>query len=200
MDRKKLNGLFSIKKSHLALTTLVLTGLGLGIVTPPAEARDGVVKHGRETGLPLPRFVSLKSPSVNLRVGPGRKYAISWQYKKRGLPMEVIQEFDQWRRVRDSEGATGWVLHSLLSSKRTAIVAPWEKPSVSFGNVSKIKFLNGKERAGRDAATVVRLQAGLMVHVDACEDKWCAVEAQNKRFWLKQETLWGVYPDERVEG
>ena len=200
MVRSKSDRLFSITKTHLALTALIFTGLGLGIVAPQAHAGEGAITHGRETGLPLPRFVSLKSPAVNLRVGPGRKYAINWQYKKRGLPVEVIQEFDQWRRIRDSEGSSGWVLHSLLSSKRTAIVAPWEKPKIGFGKPAKTILLNGKNSAGRESATVVQLQAGLMVNVEECTKKWCQLEAQNMKFWLEQEKLWGVYPGEPVEG
>lgn len=191
---------FSISKTHLAITGLILLGLGLGIASTPVLAASAGLQIGRETGLPLPRFVSLKSRAVNLRVGPGRKYSISWQYKKRGLPVEVIQEFDQWRRIRDSEGSTGWVLHSLLSGQRTAIVAPWEKPNVEFGKPVKASFFEGKGDAASDASTIARLQAGLMVRVEACRNQWCSVEAQGVPFWLKQDTLWGVYPDENFDG
>ena len=112
----------------LPKTMFVFAALGAVLMTlsGPAMASDGASKKGRETGLPIPRFVSLKAKAVNLRVGPGKKYAIEWHYKKRGLPVEVIQEFDRWRRVRDADGATGWVLHSLLSAKRTAVIAPWD--------------------------------------------------------------------------
>lgn len=157
-------------------------------------------KVGKETGLPLPRFVSLKAKVVNMRVGPGRKYGVRWQYRRRGLPVEVIQEFDQWRRIRDADGATGWVLHSLLSSRRTAVVAPWEKPVVQFGQPVKKAFFNGKKSADRNAATIARPQAGLIVDVGGCESNWCAVEVRNYSFYLQQETLWGVYPGETVDG
>src|SRR5690348_10149454 len=79
------------------------------------------------SGLPLPRFVSLKSGRVNSRIGPGVNYAIDWMYLKPGLPMEILQEFDNWRKVRDSDGAEGWINQSLLSGKRTGIAAPWQK-------------------------------------------------------------------------
>ncbi len=200
MVHGKFSKLFSIKRIHLALTALIFTGVGLGVVAPHAQAADGTITHGRETGLPLPRFVSLKSPAVNLRVGPGRKYAISWHYKKLGLPVEVIQEFDQWRRIRDSEGSSGWVLHSLLSSKRTAIIAPWEKPEVGFGKPAKTLLLNGKYAARQDSATIVQLQVGLMANVEECTKKWCQLEAQDVKFWVEHEKLWGVYPGESVEG
>lgn len=177
----------------LIIAILLSLGLSLSSLTKPASASmdDGL---GRETGLPLPRFVSLKKDMVNLRVGPGRKYAISWQYRRKGLPVEVIQEFDQWRRIRDSDGATGWVLHSLLSSRRTALIAPWQRKTNGDGSVIQASFLDGKESAGPGALTVARPQAGLLVDVERCEAGWCAVEAQGTDFWLPQKMLWGVYP------
>ncbi len=190
-------------KKAIFLTILVALGLALGAASVKAHAADSGVsdgqKRGRSTGLPVPRFVSLKARAVNLRVGPGRKYAISWLYKKRGLPVEVIQEFDQWRRIRDSEGSTGWVLHSLLSSKRTAIVAPWDRANSSDTNEDAL-LLDAKNDASDEAATVARLQAGLLVNVEECGQGWCEVEVQNTKAWLKQESLWGVYPNEPLDG
>ena len=78
------------------------------------------------SGLPLPRFVSLKSGRVNSRIGPGVNYSVDWMYMKPGLPMEIIQEYDTWRRVRDADGAEGWINQSLLSGRRTGIAAPWQ--------------------------------------------------------------------------
>ena len=75
----------------------------------------------------LPRFVTLKSDRVNSRIGPGLNYSVDWLYLKAGLPMEVIQEYDTWRRVRDSDGSEGWINQALLSGKRNGIVAPWQR-------------------------------------------------------------------------
>ena len=123
--------------------------------------------------------------------------------------MEVIQEFDRWRRIRDSEGTTGWVLHSLLSSKRTAIVAPWElNKSISLdevedtdrdATVQEASLFAGKQMASNNASTVAHLQAGLLVSVEECENGWCEVEAQSTKAWMKQDVLWGVYPGEGIE-
>ena len=190
----------SPKTAQFLLSALVLLGLILGMMSAAAIANGSGITHGRETGLPLPRFVSLKFKKVNLRVGPGRKYSIRWLYKKRGLPVEIIQEFDQWRRIRDSEGTTGWVLNSQLSSRRTGIVAPWEKPKIAFGNTVRASLINGKGAASSDSNTVARLQAGLMVTIDECHSQWCVVEAQDTRFWLKQDHIWGVYPGEAIDG
>ena len=137
---------------------------------------------------------------VNLRVGPGRKYAIAWLYKKRGLPVEIIQEYEQWRRIRDSEGTTGWVLHSLLSGKRTALVAPWERTEPLEGRTNEPAFFEARTAGSDDASTIANVQAGLLVNVETCNQGWCEIEAQSTRAWMKQETLWGVYPGETVDG
>ena len=200
MTPMQLNVARSATRTQLVIFALILLGFGLGVASTSAQASGDGLDRGRETGLPLPRFVSLKFNKVNLRVGPGRKYSISWQYKKQGLPVEVIQEFDQWRRIRDSEGATGWVLSSQLSSRRTGLVAPWQKSKIAFGDTVRASFIQGKGAANPDAATVARLQAGLMVSIEECESRWCEVEAQNTRFWLQQDTIWGVYPGEMVDG
>src|SRR5262245_58248264 len=78
------------------------------------------------SGMPVPRFVSLKSDRVNLRQGPGTEYPTAWVFQRAGLPVEVIKEFESWRQVRDAEGTTGWVLGSMLSGRRTALILPWE--------------------------------------------------------------------------
>ncbi|MEM8748685.1 MAG: SH3 domain-containing protein [Pseudomonadota bacterium] len=188
----------SLSRTRICISLLVLLGLGLGMFGNTNIAAADGIKTGRETGLPIPRFVSLKSKAVNLRVGPGRRYAIAWHYRKHGLPVEVIQEFDQWRRIRDSEGTTGWVLHSLLSNRRTAIVAPWDIKRE--GAITRTRFVEAKHAASSSSDVAARLEAGLVVDVDACTGKWCQLEAQSEQFWLEKDKLWGVYPDEKVDG
>ena len=70
----------------------------------------------------MPRYVSLKSDHVNVRAGPTKDNDVAWVYTRSGLPVEITAEFENWRRVRDSEGAEGWVYHSLLSGRRTAVI------------------------------------------------------------------------------
>lgn len=144
---------------------------------------------GSVSKLPLPRFVSLKAGRVNLRVGPGRDYAVSWLYLKPGLPMEIVQEYDLWRRVRDSEGTEGWVYYSLLSGERTAIAAPWLK-----GKTTTIALRGG---AGDEAALVARMEPGVLTEVKECGLGWCEVEVADRKGYVRQNEIWGVYPDER---
>jgi SH3-like domain-containing protein len=141
------------------------------------------------SGLPVPRFVSLKAGRVNVRVGPGEDYKVSWVFTRPSLPVEVIQEFDTWRRVRDSDGQVGWVFHSLLSAKRTAVVSPWTK-----GDPLAIHARNAA-----DAPITAYLQPGVMASVDRCRDGWCNLYGTGFAGWIKQDQLWGVYPGENVD-
>jgi SH3-like domain-containing protein len=146
--------------------------------------------RGPVSGLPLPRYVSLKSDHVNLREGPSKDHATKWIYQRAGLPVEITAEFDTWRRIRDSEGAEGWVFHSLLSGKRSALVAPWKK------DVSPFPLRANPEK---DAATLAKLAPGVIVSVKSCDGKWCRVKIDGYDGYLVQTELWGVYPDEKVE-
>lgn len=145
-----------------------------------------------KSGLPLPRFVSLKSKKVNMRVGPGSEYQVEWMYIKQGLPVEIIKEFDNWRKIRDPQGNEGWILHSLLSGKRTAIISPWDRGKDS----SLISMLDAPEGTAKLKA---QLQPGVIAKVNYCDNQWCELSADNAHGYVKQELLWGVYPDESFE-
>ena len=112
----------SLRSDDAALAAAVAISAATPLLPDESAAQDKT----RGTGLPLPRFVSLKSNDVNVRRGPGQEYDVAYTYVREGLPVEITQEFDNWRKIRDSEGAEGWVFHSLLAGKRTALVAPWE--------------------------------------------------------------------------
>lgn len=139
------------------------------------------------SGLPLPRFVSLKPARVNLRIGPGRNYAVSWLFLKSGLPVEIIQEYDNWRRIRDADGTEGWVYQSLLSGKRTAITAPWSK------NEEHIEM---RSAPSESAGLVAKLTPGVIGDVLQCNGNWCRMQIKKTRGWVKQSEIWGAYPDE----
>ena len=164
-----------------------------GLATVPSLTGWGAahaqqVARGPSTGLPLPRFVSLKSGRVNLRVGPGLNYSVDWMYLKSGVPMEVIQEYDNWRRVRDSDGTEGWVNQSLLSGTRTAVVAPWQR--------GRSYTLPLKREPGASSATVAILEPGVQGTIATCNGQWCEVDFAGHRGWVDQAQLWGAYPGE----
>lgn len=169
---------------------LVLAALGL--LLAPAAVPGGSAAHAQSvtkgpSGLPVPRFVSLKSDAVNVRRGPSREHDVVWRYVRAGLPVEVTQEFENWRRIRDFEGAEGWVFHSLLSGTRTALVAPWDK--------SKTPMKLHAEAA--DAARVTAMvEPGVQAQVKECTSSWCLLEGKTFGGWIEQSSLWGVYPDE----
>lgn len=144
------------------------------------------------SGLPLPRYVSLKASRVNMRVGPGRDYKVDWMFTKRGLPLEILQEFDNWRKVRDPEGSEGWILQSLLSGERTAIVAPWKRDDAD-------KLIKLKRTPTQETSTVARLEAGVVAKVDECSDGWCKMSVKGVEGYVEQASLWGVYPDENLD-
>lgn len=168
----------------LVLALLISAGLvNLGLLS--AATAFAVTKG--PSGLPLPRYVSLKSERVNMRIGPGQAYQVQWLYLKRGLPMEVIQEYDNWRKVRDPEGNEGWVLHSLLSGERTAIIAPWSSSR------EMVAMRTGPEESAPLAA---RLESGVVATVGQCGQGWCKLKAGGIEGFVDQKLLWGVYPGE----
>lgn len=147
-----------------------------------------------ESGLPIPRFVSLKADRVNLRAGPGTDYPTSWVYRRAGLPVEVLSEFEGWRQVRDAEGATGWVLQSLLSGRRTALVTPWD---VKAGKPApQIPVRNSDSQSAR---AVVNVEAGVIANIHGCDGRWCRVSIDRFRGYMPQKQLWGIYENEVVK-
>ncbi len=186
----------SLRRTALSLLALLALGSAAQAQTPAAAATrpEVAAEEGQDAEmsrkLPLPRFVSLKSARVNLRVGPGKEYAVSWLYMKPGLPVEIIQEYDMWRRIRDSEGTEGWVYHSLLSGERTALAAPWLR-------AKKGALVTVHSAAATDSALVAQMEPGVVAKVRECSFSWCEVEAGGRRGFVSQNEMWGVYPDER---
>ena len=150
-----------------------------------SAAKDSAVPS---SGLPVPRYVSLKSDHVNVRAGPTKDNDVAWVYTRSGLPVEITAEFENWRRVRDSEGAEGWVYHSLLSGRRTAVVTMKHKDELA----------PIYDRADPDSAVAAKLQAGVVTQVKKCTTNWCYVTGNGFDGWIQQERLWGVYSDEQV--
>jgi SH3-like domain-containing protein len=150
----------------------------------------GVLSYGQVSGLPLPRFVSLKADEVNVRRGPGGDHQVAWTYRKAGLPVEIVAEWDNWREIRDADGEEGWVWHSLLTGKRDALVEPWGKPGGT---------LPLRADPNQDARVVALLQRNVLASVARCTGKWCRIWGRGFDGWMPQDRLWGVYPGEKVD-
>jgi SH3-like domain-containing protein len=146
------------------------------------------------SGLPVPRFVSLKSDRVNLRNGPGTDYPTGWVYRSAGLPLEVVKEFEGWRQVRDSEGVSGWVLQSFLSGRRTALVLPWERKSGTAPPLVPIL-----ESDSAHSNVVANVEAGVIADLHTCDGRWCRVTVDQYSGYIEQKKLWGVYEGETLK-
>ncbi len=189
--------IFAMRHLWIVLVaSLALLALPLGMQGHQAKAQAQEEGSSNTalgaSGLPVPRFVSLKPARVNLRIGPGRDYPVSWLFMKSGLPVEIIQEYDNWRRIRDADGTEGWVYQSLLSGKRTAITAPWRKKDKDGADAMITMRREGSETSGL-AATI---DPGVVGTVRECNGQWCRMDVKGVRGWIKQSDLWGVYPGE----
>lgn len=179
----------TLQIGFLAALTVAAPVATTAIATFAADgaAAQGQASARRGTGLPLPRFVSLKSGNVNVRRGPGQEYDLSFTFVRAGLPVEIVQEFDNWRKIRDADGSEGWVFGSLLSGERTAIVAPWEKAG-QFPAHSK---------ADGAGSVVAYLQPRVVAQIQECTGTWCLLKGDGYEGWIEQSRLWGVYPEEQ---
>lgn len=144
---------------------------------------------GSASGLRVPRYVSLKSDRVNVRAGPTKDHDVAWVFTRSGLPVEITAEFENWRRIRDWEGAEGWVYHSLLSGRRTAVVMPRSKDDL-------VPLNESPETTG---SVTAKLQSGVIAAVRRCNGSWCRVAGEGFDGWIRQERLWGVYPSEKID-
>ncbi|MBX7198806.1 MAG: hypothetical protein K1X51_05470 [Rhodospirillaceae bacterium] len=148
------------------------------------EPKEESGTHG--TALKIPRFVSLRTDPINLRTGPGMQYPKEWVYVRRRLPVEVIAEFDKWRQIRDPDGAEGWVHQTMLSGRRTAVIAT---------------ALASLRSEGSDTAReLAHVEKGVIVSLQRCVlgSDYCRVEAGGIQGWLRRDQVWGLYPNEPV--
>ncbi len=141
-------------------------------------------QRGGATGLPIPRFVSLKSAEVNARRGPSLSHRVDWVFVRRGLPVEVIAEHGNWRKVRDHDGASGWVHHSLLRGARSVIVIAPEALLM--------------DEPSRQSDPLARAERGVLAWIEVCGPAWCEVEMDGHEGWALKSALWGVRADELI--
>jgi SH3-like domain-containing protein len=172
-----------VKRALFAMNFAALVGLA------PAGAAQAEIATGPASGLPLPRFVSLKADKVNVHVGPSKTHEVKWLYQRAGLPVEIVAEFENWRKIRDADGTEGWVYHSLLSGRRTGVVIGKDKDAL-------IAIRNNPEDSAPVAA---HLERGVQGTVKRCKDGWCQIAGRGFEGWIPQVRLWGVYPNEKVD-
>ena len=182
-DPKK-QGLYGISASIFGM--ILCVGLLMAMTVAPMRSAGAqetkLVVQG--SGLPVPRFVTLKSDTVNMRVGPGREYPLSWVYKKKNLPVKVIAEFDVWRKIIDHEGTTGWVHSQLVTLKRYALIQ------------SRLTKLYRK--ADFDSPVVAVADKGVIVELQICEAQWCRIATQDLRAFVRREDIWGILENETL--
>ena len=140
---------------------------------------------GSNSGLPIPRFVSIATGKARARTGPGLKYPVEWVYQRDGLPVQVIKEFDNWRKILDIDGQGGWIHVSLLSGERTALV-----------NTSKYAVM--REAPNKKSEAIALLESDLVVEIERCLDQWCRVRRADFSGWVERNLLWGIYEDEQI--
>ena len=174
----------------ILLSLIILTAT----IINPAIAQENRLSI-RGSNLEIPRFASLKSNLVNMRVGPSKDYPILWQYHRKGLPIKIIGEFDVWRKVIDHQGTSGWMHVSTLSVKRTAIII-----------ASTIKM----HRSASEIASVrAVIEANVIGEINTCRKNWCKITTQSAANedsntqkvtgWVKQNALWGVFENENYQ-
>lgn len=143
--------------------------------------------HAEEDKLSVPRFVSLGSGKANARTGPGKRYPVRWTYVRDGLPVEIVGEFDVWRKVRDKDGEEGWVHKSLLSVDRTVIIS-----TCSDGSGIVPLFRD----ASSESVVVAKAEKGAILDLETCVNAWCQASFGGFDGWIERKFLWGIYPNE----
>ena len=160
------------------------------LLCDPSQAQEtgqsAVPEAFHATALPLPRFVSLQASEVYVRTGPGAKYPIEWIYKRAGLPVEIILEYEVWRKIRDIKGDTGWVHQTLLSGQRRGVLIGED-------------IIDVRQKPRDDARATARIEPGAMFDLQECQAQWCKIEAEGYDGWIQREHIWGAYRDENFD-
>ena len=175
---------FSTGWRGLALALCV--GLGVtpagSIAAAQESSQPPPQERGPVTNLPLPRYVSMKASEGNVRRGPSLTHRIDWVFKRRGMPLQITAEFGHWRRVRDQDGAGGWVHYALLSGVRTVLVQE--------------DMLTLHAQPDERTAVTAALEYGVVARLGTCSLTWCNVSVGGFDGWAPKDKLWGVMPDE----
>ncbi len=163
------------------IRTCVIVLLAL---TAALSASVGAVAQEKKPTDPI-RFASLRADEVNVRAGPGVRYPVKWVFVRKRLPVAITAEFESWRKIRDSEGAEGWVHRAMLSAKRSIVI------------IEKARTL--RRSASDTAPAVAQMAPGIVAKIDNCNGQWCEVEVGAYSGWVRQDGLWGLRAREVIE-
>ena len=141
---------------------------------------------GKETGLEIPRYVSLKSSDANIRVGPSMNYPIKIKYIIKNYPLKVLEEYEEWRKVEDFKNNVGWIHKSLISGTRTGIILSKDNKNVELFNTI-------------DGNIIGEIGNGNIVYIEKCKIKWCLVSEENFKGWMSKRFIWGVKEKEIIK-
>ena len=131
-----------------------------------------------------PYWASLSAGQARMRTGPGRNYPASWLYQRQGLPVKVIEVYPGWRKVRDPDGAEGWMIANLISDQRTAVV--------------KDNGVELRDEPNPGAHVLWRAEPGVIGHITHCGEGWCKIDVKGRGGYTETNHLWGVDSDEQV--
>lgn len=161
-------------RHHFAIAVLMtLIGIATPIVVAAAKS------------LPVPRMVSLRADEVNVRAGPGVRYPVKWVFQRKDMPVEIIAEYDTWRKIRDWEGAEGWIHRAMVTGRRTILVTDQE--------------ITLRRTASDEAPAVARLGQGMVARIEECGTAWCFMTIKGYEGWALRQGFWGLYPEELIE-
>lgn len=161
---------------------LAMPAFAAPAATPAKETKDVT----NNSGLPIPRFAALKSAEVNVRTGPGSRYPIQWVYRRDQMPVEVIEEYDLWRKIRDVEGGTGWVHKTMLGGTRTIMVR---------GK----KMVIVRREPDEKGKPILKAEPMVIAKLVECEKFWCRIQVQGRKGWLEKANIFGVYAKDVFE-
>jgi SH3-like domain-containing protein len=150
------------------------------------EAEEKVTPSFRSTKLELPRWASLAGERANVRMGPGENYPIKFVYHKKGLPVEIVQEFDNWRKIRDFEGEEGWVKQTLLSGNR-------------FVMIKSDDLIHMRSAPDKQSRLVSRIEPRVIAALDRCDDAFCRISVGGYKGWVERNLLIGIYAGEKLD-
>ena len=152
-------------------------------VAPAVEPTNkDAVKY--RSGLPVPRFASLRAGKAYMRAGPGKEYPVTWMFVRSGTPLEVVAEWNVWRKVRDADGTEGWMDRAMLSTDRTLQITKQTREL--------------RARPDLSSPIVLRAEPGVVMRVTMCADRWCRVEGEGRSGYILREQGFGVYPSENI--